>query len=174
MKKIITVSFYLGILSLLVAGCSNQKNNMPENLPSDSLKAVVANSLDNYAATIMESPIDTSSVFGLLTSFLTEQPAVYGSAFALVPVIEQTDTLRYSPYVYRTPQGFVSKYLERSYDYTRDSWFSEPVKQKKGYWSEPYFDEGGGEAWMITYSVPLFTPDTILLGVITADLEIKK
>ncbi|MCX6272722.1 MAG: cache domain-containing protein [Bacteroidetes bacterium] len=99
---------------------------------------------------------------------------VYGSAFALAPVIRGKDTFRCSPYLYRTPQGYSSKYLEKSYDYTKDDGYSKPVGLEKGVWSEPYFDKGGGDIWIITYSIPVYTPDGSLTGVITADLEIKK
>jgi len=42
-------------------------------------------------------------------------------------------------------------------------------------WSAPYFDAGGGETWMITYSVPFFRRDgaaRALAGVVTADLDL--
>ncbi|HEX7237341.1 MAG TPA: SpoIIE family protein phosphatase, partial [Gammaproteobacteria bacterium] len=43
-------------------------------------------------------------------------------------------------------------------------------------WSLPYFDAGGGETWMVTYSVPFFRRvagnPRALAGVVTADLDL--
>jgi hypothetical protein len=38
-------------------------------------------------------------------------------------------------------------------------------------WSEPYYDAGGGEAWMVTYSVPVYSSrkNPRLIGVVTID-----
>jgi len=50
------------------------------------------------------------------------------------------------------------------YDYTEDEWFRVPVTQRRDHWSRPYFDEGGGDIWMVTYSVP-FNRHGALAGV---------
>ena len=46
------------------------------------------------------------------------------------------------------------------YDYLREDdkewpWYVTPRKLGKPMWTEPYFDEGGGEVNMVTWSVPL-------------------
>ncbi|MHC1707336.1 MAG: cache domain-containing protein [Bacteroidales bacterium] len=164
----------LVVFSLCFVSCGGGENKKTEAVISDSLKTEIAASMDAYAAKINGGVIDTSQIFQLLQAFLDENPKVYGSALALVPVVSGNDTIRHSPYMYRSANGYVSLYLEKSYDYTKDQWFSVPVEQKKGYWSEPYYDAGGGNIWMITYSVPLLNPDGTVFGVITSDLEIKK
>ena len=35
------------------------------------------------------------------------------------------------------------------YDYTTQDWFSVPIKNRKDRWSLPYFDDGGGNIWMV-------------------------
>mgnify|MGYP003876149937 CR=1 FL=1 len=49
------------------------------------------------------------------------------------------------------------------YDYTQDEWFDVPMTQRRDHWSRPYFDEGGGDIWMVTYSVP-FHRNSVLAG----------
>lgn len=172
MKKITVSACLLALVLVLLASCNGKKKKTMELLPSDSLKTAVAASLEGFVASLTEVP-DTSGIFPLLQAYLEANPGIYGSAYALVPVILGKDTLRYAPYIYRTREGFITKYLEKSYDYSKDDWYSVPVKTKTGFWSEPYFDAGGGEVNMITYSVPILVQDTVLVGVVTADLEIK-
>jgi hypothetical protein len=40
----------------------------------------------------------------------------------------------------------------------------------KALWSALYFDAGGGEIWMVTYSVPVYDSESRLVGVVTSDL----
>lgn len=174
MKKRILMYSLLSIFSLYFLSCSNQESKKTEPMPSDSLKNAVAQSLNDYSAKLMTGVIDTAQLFNLIKAFLDENPAVYGSAVALAPVIRGTDTFRYAPYVYRSSKGYESVYLDKAYNYSEDQWYTEPVSKKKGCWSELYYDSGGGNAWMITYSIPVYNADSSLYGVITSDLEVKK
>jgi hypothetical protein len=45
------------------------------------------------------------------------------------------------------PEGLVFCGLD--YDYTTQDWFSVPIKNRKDRWSLPYFDDGGGNIWMV-------------------------
>jgi hypothetical protein len=174
MKKRILIYSLLSILSLCFFSCANQEKKKTEQMPSDSLKNAVAQSLNDYSSKLMSGVIDTAQLFNLLKAYLDENPAVYGSAVALAPMVTGTDTLRYAPYVYRSPKGYESVYLDKSYNYSKDQWYTEPVGKKKGCWSDLYYDSGGGNAWMITYSIPVYNADSSLYGVITSDLEVKK
>ena len=57
-----------------------------------------------------------------------------------------------------------------AYDYTADEWFATPAQRKQDHWSAPYFDEGGGDIWMVTYSVPFFR-NGAFAGVVTLDVR---
>lgn len=173
MKKTITLFAFMGLLFLGFYSCKNADNSKPGAMPSDSLKAAVVASLDGFAGQMMMNPVDTAKVFDQLQSFLDANTAIYGSALALAPPTAN-QSFRLCPYMYRTSSGYSKKYLEKSYDYSKEGWYTNPVAQKKGCWTEPYFDKGGGEVWMITYSVPLFNADSTILGVLTSDLEMKK
>lgn len=174
MKKLTLIFAFLGITFLFLVSCGGNKEKTTEQSPSDSLKTAVAQSLESYATTIMGSISDTSQVLVILQAYLDANMSVYGSAFAFAPILSESGKTLNSYYTYRTAEGYASKKLEQSYDYTKEQWYSSPVENKKAMWSDPYFDEGGGNAQMITYGIPLYTADSLLIGVITADLEIKK
>ena len=57
------------------------------------------------------------------------------------------------------------------YDYTTADWYRTPLADNREYLSDPYFDKGGADAWIVTLSVPLVSPDGPL-GVTTADLDL--
>jgi hypothetical protein len=67
--------------------------------------------------------------------------------------------------------------LDRSrpdfYDYTADEWFTVPVARGRTWLSDPYFDEGGADADIVTVSVPAAL-DGRVVAVATADLDLGR
>ena len=62
----------------------------------------------------------------------------------------------------------------KDYDYFEMPWYKETIKSGKPGWSKPYFDKGGGNRLMITYSVPLRDKNDRIYAVITADLFLNE
>ena len=84
----------------------------------------------------------------------------------------------YAPYVYRGQDGLEVKYLgSRDYHYFSWDWYKLPKELHQAKWSEPYYDEGGGNVIMSTYSVPMYrnTKDGAkqFRGVVTADISLE-
>jgi hypothetical protein len=82
-----------------------------------------------------------------------------------------------SPYVYRPDGesgGLVStaSLMDESYKINEQPWLRIPVDTKTAVWSDPYFDEGGGNVEMETYSVPILDGDTVI-AVATTDLPVS-
>ena len=104
---------------------------------------------------------------------VTDNPVVAGSTVALVPNYYPRRPL-FSPYVFRNPEGVLTyrSLATEEYDYPSQEWFTKPLQLEKGYWSEPYIDEGGGDMLMTTYSVPIFDYKGRLAAVLTADLSL--
>lgn len=118
---------------------------------------------------------DKDIAFSMLTSFLKNNPKIYGATFALQPLSENGVLIKSAPYVYRKDSELVKIDLAKSYDYLAQDWYSIPAKSKSPLWSKPYFDRGGGNAWMVTYSYPIFSDaeKKYLVGVITSDVVIE-
>ncbi len=57
------------------------------------------------------------------------------------------------------------------YDYTTADWFRQPIEARSEVLTDPYFDAGGADAWIVTASVPVFAAGTAI-GVTTADLDL--
>ena len=104
---------------------------------------------------------------------VVDNPVVAGSTVALVPNYYPRRPL-FSPYVFRNPEGGLTyrSLATEEYDYPSQEWFTKPLQLEKGYWSEPYIDEGGGDMLMTTYSVPIYDYKGRLAAVLTADLSL--
>lgn len=103
---------------------------------------------------------------------LEQHEFVYGSTVALIP--EATPLGEFAPYLYRTAAGIRSVSLATAeYGYLRWDWFQQPLARGAGSWSDPYFDEGGGNQYMVTYSAPIRHRGE-LVGVATVDITIDR
>jgi hypothetical protein len=127
---------------------------------------------------IKKEVLNKEAVFVLLADYLSKNPHVHGAAFAFAPRKKGGELIKSSPYIHRSGEQFIKKDLIESYDYTgsNQKWYVVPVQQKKPVWSEPYFDKGGGDAWMVTYSIPIYSSGKYsrLIGVVTSDVLIPR
>ena len=118
---------------------------------------------------------EPDSLWMLTRSIVDDNPMVYGSAVALVENYNIKKTGRFfSPYAFRDGDVIRSVQLGTDeYDYTHKEWFVRALEAgEKGYWSEPYYDEGGGDKLMTTYSVPIYDHKGTLAAVLTADVAL--
>ncbi len=136
----------------------------------------VENIIRNIAATLENPDLSDQSIIDLTREIVARNEAIYASAVAFEPYGMIADQLYFSPYSYRTPDGIASKMLGGSdYRYFHQDWYQLPKQLGRPIWTEPYFDTGGGEILMATYSVPFFRDRNgkrALAGVITADISL--
>ena len=101
----------------------------------------------------------------------------FGSAIAFEPYAFEPERLYYSPYLSRLGPGFQITHLGgKDYHYFHLDWYQIPRETEQANWSEPYFDEGGGNILMATYSRPFYRKvegKPIFTGVITADISLE-
>ena len=112
------------------------------------------------------------SLFRVPQRLVQDNPVVIGSTVAMVPGYNKRHPLL-SPYVCRVEDGMELKSLAtEEYDYPSQEWFVKPLELEKGYWSEPYVDEGGGEVLMTTYSYPVRDRNGRIAAILTADISL--
>jgi sigma-B regulation protein RsbU (phosphoserine phosphatase) len=102
-------------------------------------------------------------------------PEIYGSCIAFRPNGFRAEEKAYAPYVYRGADGLLhaEQLGKPDYNYFQWAWYREPRDAGRPLWSDPYFDEGGGDTLMITYSVPFRKADQFL-GIVTIDIAITQ
>jgi sigma-B regulation protein RsbU (phosphoserine phosphatase) len=116
-------------------------------------------------------PAKYTTLLPFLKKHLQNNPNIYGSALAIEPDSYLNKT--YCKYYYKHNGALKEKWLmPPHYDYLHQEWYSKVKQLKKGMWSKPYFDEGGGEVFMSTFTYPLLDSHQTFLGVVTADIKI--
>lgn len=105
---------------------------------------------------------------------VSENPVVVGSTIALVPGYDKKYPL-YAPYAAQDMETGKIRMLSlatEEYDYPSMEWFAKPLESGESYWSEPYFDENGGDMLMVTYSVPVKDRNGEVAAILTADISL--
>jgi len=114
---------------------------------------------------------------GLLERFVLGHPEVFGAAVAFEPGERRPGDGRLAVYRHRLrdrPDEVGSADLAAGgIRYWEKRWYTEPLRSGEPGWTEPYFDVGGGEVNMVTWSVPLRRPDGTVRGIVTADLRLR-
>ncbi|MCH1918083.1 response regulator [Shewanella sp. A3A] len=115
-----------------------------------------------------------SYLFSILSDRVAGNNALFGSAIAFKTGVFQ-EAARFAPYAYRHNNSIATLDIgQEGYDYSSGDWewWTEALKRPKGYWSAPYFDEGAGNALMVSFSQP-FGPADNFYGVVTADIALS-
>ncbi|MXX03892.1 MAG: hypothetical protein F4X08_05675 [Gemmatimonadetes bacterium] len=161
------------ILAVLAAkSCGNEAPDLSE-LPEtnrEDMKNSVVTALDVLVTELGENrPADSAEYAGRLRAYLDANPDFYGSAVAL---LDKDGTVTACPYVFRTENGYNTIDLATSsYNLEQQHWFMVPLQTNMGIWTDPYYDAGGGEIWMITRSVPMHD-DGDVIAILTTDLQV--
>lgn len=137
----------------------------------------VSDSVHTIAAVLPIENTDQDSIRKLLKNIVSQQHDIYGMAVALEPAWSKNKQQGFAPYFYQ--HNGKTSYADLSteaYDYRSQDWYLQAVEKGQSSWSEPYFDEGGGNIAMVTYSVPIYsnTKSPELIGVITADIALSR
>ena len=136
----------------------------------EDLKPAVVEALDALAEELVsDRPVDADAYTDRLRVYLEAHPAFFGSGIALLDVSGEVIS---TPYVYRTGDDYsVTDLHVPSYRVEDQDWFTGPMEADAAVWTEPYFDAGGGDIWMITRSVPLRDAEGVF-AVVTTDLAV--
>jgi sigma-B regulation protein RsbU (phosphoserine phosphatase) len=101
---------------------------------------------------------------------------IFGSTVAFEPYAFDPQLLYFAPYYYKDEAGLEFCFLgSDSYRYFSRDWYLIPKELNRPFWTEPYYDEGGGNIIMSTYSVPLarmVNGESKFTGVVTADISL--
>lgn len=153
----------LWVLGLLVSACSPSTSE-------DAARDAVVYALDGFAEELeADPPTDADGLYLRIQAYLEAHPDFFGSAVAL---LDEDGVVTASPYVYRSGEGFDEVDLATpDYRIDEQEWLATPRDSQEAMWTEPYFDAGGGEIWMVTRAVPLIRDGAVVL-VVTTDLPV--
>jgi class 3 adenylate cyclase/HAMP domain-containing protein len=130
----------------------------------------------NLAAVMEDYPYKQPDLLRLLKSTVANNREVFGVAAAFEPYAFDPKRYYFCPYGFRKDDQVRITYLgSDSYRYFSLDWYQMPRELRRAVWSEPYYDEGGGNIIMSTYSVPFYRqegPTKKFRGVVTADISL--
>ena len=114
----------------------------------------------------------------MLKDIVENNEDIFGSTIALNPELVD-NPLGFAPYYFHREGILSSANLAGEQDnYTTKAWYIEAVRAGKPIWVDPYFDHGGGEVLMTTFSVPVLRVNEqgqqYLYAVVTADVALDE
>ena len=143
-------------------------------LQIDNVMKSIETAVHNLSWLITENIDNPDYMYTLTERLLKSNSYVFGSAIAFEPYYYKDKGMYWSPFSYRDDGKIANKQLGTiDYDYHYMDWYQIPKLLGKPYWSEPYFDEGGADVMMSTYSCPLYDKDGKLFAVFTADISLQ-
>ena len=144
-----------------------------KSLEIQNVMNVVRVAVENMAWAVEQRLSKPDSMWVVTQKLLADNEYIVGSAIAFEPYYYKSKGRQFSPYTYKHDGTTTSKQLGTDqYDYHSMEWYTVPMKTGHGHWSEPYFDEGGGEMMMTTYSLPIRNASGQPIAIFTADVSL--
>lgn len=133
----------------------------------------------NQSVWVMEEHLNRpDSLQKVITSVIDNNPLIVGSGIAFVPDYYKEKGKYFMPYasLSNNDNGEMTYQVlgSQNYDYPCMDWYLIPKLLKKDYWSEPYYDDGGGNIIMSTYSKPLYDNRGELYAIFIASISLSQ
>ena len=153
---------YVGMMNVVAEKLSKTVRGMELN----------AENVFDEVAKHLESP---QAVIGALGNKASLNPDVIGYFAAFVPNYFPQEGRWFQPYVHRGDSAeFVLTLVGSArHDYTKSTWYVQALKEKDGFWSEPYYYEDDLNVisgYYMTFATPIFDAQGRLACVCGADM----
>ncbi|MCQ2283781.1 MAG: SpoIIE family protein phosphatase [Bacteroidales bacterium] len=134
----------------------------------------VESTIQNASWLVKENEQDEEYLYHITQKVVDENPFIVGSTIAFDSNYVN-GRFHFAPYSCKDEKTGAIKSLQlgEHYDYFASEWYRKAADSGKPCWSEPYFDKGGGELMMSTFSYPILDNNNQLIAIITADISLK-
>ena len=181
----VTATLFLAIAVFVALSTSKMMENEARSTVENVVKATVGR-IDRQMATV-ESAVENSAwivaerisnpdyMFKITGELVQNNPFIVGSTVAFEPNFFPSKGYYYSAFSCKDGKGGIKRIQQggETFKYHGMDWYRIPKETRKASWCEPYFDEGGAEVMMCTYSVPLMNRDGNVYAVLTADISLE-
>lgn len=135
----------------------------------------VEHTVRNEVPRVMSHLKDPHEMLGIVRNLVDGDSLIMGGCLAFVPDYYPEKGHWFMEYAYVNSKGIVvCKHLGgKEYDYFEMPWFKEASSHRRGIWTDPYFDKGGGDKLMTTFSLPLYDHKGRVFAVFTADVSLE-
>ncbi len=192
----VKLAFYIITATIIIVGAilwinhSISKKLLLKNVEENAanLTQSTVNKIEGVLGTVAKIPENESYVFkdfditteqlhSYIRMIVKNNKEVFGGCVAFEPYSYYKDSLYFAPYCYKSEDSIICENLgTETYQYFYWDWYQIPSILQKPVWSEPYFDEGGGNILMCTYSVPFYRKsngEKKFRGVVTVDISLE-
>src|SRR5574338_289985 len=165
---------YSVTLSIVERNIKTNAENLAQNKINQVEKVLISVEKvpENIARVIEEIPLSEDELIEVLNVMVRSNPEIYGATIAFEPYMFIKNKKYFAPYIYKSSGSLKSTSLgTESYNYHSADWYTLPKSLGSAVWSEPYFDEGGGDVIMSTFSVPIYktiSGERKIIGIITS------
>ena len=182
----VTAVLFLAIAAFVAFSTSqmmeSEARNTVENVVQatvgriDRLMASVESAVENSDWIVAEHLDDPEYMFKITGELVQNNPVIVGSTIAFEPNFFPSMGYYYSTFSYKGADGRVKRIRQGGEDfkYHEMDWYRIPKEAKAPSWCEPYFDKGGAEVMMSTYSLPLKDNSGKVYAVLTADVSLEE
>lgn len=137
------------------------------------VSVAVDNMEDEIRRAVMKGPANKDEVYRLSRLLVEKNVNIIGCDIALEPYYYPSQKY-FAAFSLRTGDTIVTSQVgSDSYDYPSLDWYQIPKLLGHPYWTDPFFDSGGANVTMCTYSRPIYDDNHNFLGVINADLPLE-
>jgi sigma-B regulation protein RsbU (phosphoserine phosphatase) len=131
-----------------------------------------------YLATLLDQfTYSKEELLKQIQATVANNEEIFGSTVAFEPYAHDPSLNYFAPYYFRDGGEIkLSDLGNKDYQYFLWDWYMIPKELGRPVWSEPYYDEGGGDIVMSTYSVPFYRKTGgrwIFTGIVTADMSLE-
>ena len=190
-KLILAICVSGGLIFVFIFGFNYRfsrrmiEKNVEDNARNLALSKV--NRIENVLLSVQKVPENLASfleirscnkeeLLHLLRNVVENNPEIFGAAIAFEPIEVGGKSTPFAPYFCKSNGKIEFTDLGKtSYQYVRWDWYQIPKELGQPCWSEPYYDEGGGNILMATYSVPFYKKvggKRQFTGIVTADISL--
>lgn len=140
----------------------------------NSLLQTVETTMSQSIWMIEENLARPDSLRHIIRAVVRNNDLIVGSGIAFSPDYYKNKGKYFMPYISMKDGTAGYQVLGGSdYDYPCMDWYLIPKLLKRNYWSEPYYDDGGGNMIMSTYSMPLYDREGTMYAVFTANISLS-
>jgi len=132
---------------------------------------------ESLACFLENSSYGKEELLQMLQKVVENNQEIYGATVAFGPYGFEKTLKYFAPYFFKC-DGLTqfTDLGKKSYRFLEEDWYQIPKELNRPGWSEPYFDEGGGNIMMATYSVPFYKwigGKREFVGMVTADVSLR-
>ena len=110
--------------------------------------------------------------YGIVSRLVSNNDHIVGSAIAMRPGYYPDKDKLFAPFAFPESKDLEAQPRTKllPYDYTQQDWFAIPFENDSAVWTEPYFDKGGSDLLIRTFSLPIHDQNNAVIGILTADV----